>query len=742
MYICVFQGSRETKIGGGAIQKKPAMSIIRPSSHSGSLVNMVRKKDTFRPGTSSSVSTSSDQVLVWIYTQPKNVFVLNVNGNQPKNFLGTLNPFVQSKLSSESTEYDLKFLGSGSLNPMYFRDFKPEMMFGVILCLPKEEITIEFDVKEFSDFQLAIFPMNKVKDLKEMIQEAKGFPKSLINLILDGQPLKNNDIIIDTGLQNETKVQLTLEPAPDFWVYVKTFWGAAYTILINPCLKVEHILQIVFRKAISKGNKTPELTIKQMCPPSLYRHLIFMVGNYKALQEQDCVNHFGIHKGDTIHILSTAEVRSDTNVEIIALVENAPHISDGNRSGIELQASIYDTWFMVALKVHGKTKIPLDCLKLYFENEPLKLETTIGKMALNEVLYISFRAIRPPRVSTQILFDVKLICGMIQTVPCNFTDSVADLKATLYNDGVKDVYECDVMYKQIRMPLRARFSEFKFKNNKPVLDLKMTDFPVHIGHGTKMGQVRLKPSDTLMAVLLKVQATIGDSAVNKTAIFAGVDLQKIEYSTVKQTSLYLHSHLILEPAVVSQVLRLVVDKEVIPILVKFNIENIQARQLKKLCNNPEIVLRCIQWFTCWRYPDFVQEHSSYGNFRSQSVMSANHDVAIPQRPLTSPTRMRRVIILKKQIRKSSPANGRNLAVATGNLESPRPPSSRMSVRSMNVVNYTNSTGIPGTPVIMPVSTPPAITISALKTRSPAAASGRRPSVAFNLARTTAWSSGQ
>ena len=78
-----------------------------------------------------------------------------------------------------------------------------------------------------------------------------------------------------------------------------------------------------------------------------------------------CIGVHGIAKNSTVRILSTSETREDDTQTV--------HVCTPDGENITISAAKYDSWFIVALKIHGVTKIPINNIKLHGNDRRINL---------------------------------------------------------------------------------------------------------------------------------------------------------------------------------------------------------------------------------------------------------------------------------------------------------------------------------------------------------------------------------
>lgn len=528
---------------------------------------------------------------LWTHHEPDKLYTLPMDKNDPH---GQVSDFLEQHFHGNQKNYSLALLVSGADYPIPVMKHNLDLDYGILLCLPLMNIHVHIQLPTGAMFKEAINPMNTVGDLKDTIHKSMSYPAEYQELLFNGRALSNFSLIMDHRIKASSKLHLFLQPSKPFSIQVKTFWGATYQMEAMPCMLVGQLLLDVLQKTFSSS--ASELREKLFQYKSMYSHLIIMEYNQTVLDKTGCLNQYKIKAGCVIQVMSTSETRKD-NIKSMEIHQ------DGGESW-RIKSAVYDTWFLVALRLHAKSQIPVDKMHLKINENPVNLQCTIGALRHNHIVEVKLEILDDPIVipnTDAITVNIKFPSGISEIIRCSQRDHVKDVKVRLQTAGHKDAVSYDLFFKKVRMPPQTRLSEYKLQNHTN-LELKLCEFPVYVCQGSSAFAIQINNKSTVRDLINRIQEKSSLMTEKSQLIYKGEVINRLRPDLVSLDRLgaTVHSKFYVEAANDDQVLLLVTSNDVIP--VKSNLETLNSQQFEKLCPNPATLIINLRWFFKWRYP--------------------------------------------------------------------------------------------------------------------------------------------
>ena len=166
--------------------------------------------------------SDATEVLLWVFTETTKLYLFSTPAEES---LASVQDFLHRTQNLEPPDYELAVLSPGILYPVLLQNFKADICNGVILCLPSSDTTIVIQTEQREVLSMRAHPLDTIEDIKTRIEELKGYPISVQDLMLDGHTLRNDDPVLDYHISQETRLFLVLQSCRKFPVHVDTFLG-------------------------------------------------------------------------------------------------------------------------------------------------------------------------------------------------------------------------------------------------------------------------------------------------------------------------------------------------------------------------------------------------------------------------------------------------------------------------------------------------------------------------------------
>ena len=545
--------------------------------------------------------SDATEVLLWVFTETTKLYLFSAPAEES---VASVHDFLHRTQNLDAPDYELAVLSPGILYPILLQNFKADICNGVILCLPSSDITLVIQTEQREVLSMRAHPLDTIEDIKTRIEELKGYPVAVQDLLLDGQTLRNDDSVLDYHISQETRLFLVLQSCRKFPIHVDTFWGVKYTIEVGSCTTVKQILQMILRKTMRHEEEASDFYTRVfMRDKPMYDGLLRLETTNTIMKENLCLGYYKISKGAILRLTSTGEATKDNCRMVQVLLENGVTV--------HTNAARYDNWYIVVLKLHGITGKPVDIMRLHVNENIVELNCTIGTLKqTNDITYAKLATRRTSNsmannaqktASGKLQLEVKTVNGVTENVWCSPRDTVHDVKLKLEKIGVPEARYCDVLYKKVKLPTNSKLIDYKL-HDRTQMELKMGEFPVQVMWATKTVKLTAQSEQPISDLLTRIETKTGASPIKAAITFAGRNLYDIEDMVIHESALYVHSIIYVEPLQTSRVLHLVTVDKVIPIPVRPKIDPLHLHQLTHLHLHPEMFLKSLQWFIKWRFP--------------------------------------------------------------------------------------------------------------------------------------------
>ncbi|ELT89875.1 hypothetical protein CAPTEDRAFT_200566 [Capitella teleta] len=544
------------------------------------------------PATSISAPLIRERMLsIWTHHEPDRLYMVPMDKGDPHE---QVNDFLEMHYRANQRSYSLALLVSGTEYPIPVMKHNMDLDYGILLCLPLLNVQVHIQLPSGSIFKESINPMNSILDLKESINKSMGYPVEYQDILFNAHALGNHTLIMDHKIKTAAKLHLFLQPSKPFSVHVKTFWGSTYMVEATACMTVGQLLQAVLQKTFSSSFS--ELKERMFQYKSMYSHLLMVEYNMTILDNNTCLNQHNIKGGSTLQVMSISESRKD----------NVKNLEIKTHTGMawSLKAAVYDTWFIVALRLHAKCTVSLDRMVLTLNNNVINMQCTIGALRHNNTLEIWLEVVEEAASiagADAIMLNIKLPSGINESLTCSFKDQVKDVKSRLQMTGYKDVMYHDLYLKKVKMPPQSRLSDYKLQNNAQ-LELKLTEFPIYISHGPNAFAIPASTKWTVQELIAKITEKSSLVTDKCQLLYKGEAVNRVRPDLVSldRIGATVHSKIFIESAVEVHTVQLLTDTDITT--VKSNLESHETQPFEKLCQSPAALIINLKWFFKWRYP--------------------------------------------------------------------------------------------------------------------------------------------
>ena len=114
--------------------------------------------------------------------------------------------------------------------------FASDISKGIVICLSSRSFVVHVEGDPLDEaVSLKVNPLQTVRDLKEQIEQLKGFPCHQQELFFKQQALQNKQLVIDYRISSASRLTFQLQPSVSMSVYVEAFWGKTYAVELTPC---------------------------------------------------------------------------------------------------------------------------------------------------------------------------------------------------------------------------------------------------------------------------------------------------------------------------------------------------------------------------------------------------------------------------------------------------------------------------------------------------------------------------
>ena len=541
------------------------------------------------------------EVLLWVYTETTKLYLFTTSAVDA---ITSVHDFLRRTQKLNPPEYELAVLTPGLLYPVLLQNFKANLHNGVMLCLPSSDINITIRTPEREVFSTQAHPLDTIEDIKIRIEEIKGYPTDIQDLMLDGHILRNEESVLDYHITQETRLFLILQSCKKFPIHVDTFWGIKYSIEVGSCTTVKEVIQMILRKTMRHEDEASDFHARVfMRDKPMYEGIIRLETTNTIMKENLCLGYYKVSKAAILRLTSTGEANKDNCRMVQVLLENGVTV--------HTNAAKYDNWHIVVLKLHGITGKPIDTMRLHVNDNLVDLNCTIGTLKqTNDITYAKLATHRTsPSMANnahstangKLELEVKTVNGITENVQCSAKDTIHDVKLKLEKAGVPEARYCDVLYKKVKLPTNSKLMDYKLQD-RTQMELKMGEFPVQVMWATNTVKLTAQSEQPISDLLARIETKTGVSPIKAAITFAGRNLHGIEDIVIQDSALYVHSTIYVEPLQTSRVLHLVTVDDVVPIPIRPNISSLNLHQLSYLHLHPEIFLKSLHWFIKWRFP--------------------------------------------------------------------------------------------------------------------------------------------
>ena len=562
------------------------------------------------------------EILLWVFTETTKLFLFTTS---EEDSVASVHDFLLRTQNLHPSDYELAVLSPGILYPVLLQNFKADLFGGVIMCLPSDDITIAVQTEEREVLSIKTHPLDTIEGIKSRIEEVKGYPTVVQDLILDGHILRNDESVLDCHVSQETRLFLVLQSCRKFAIHVDTFWGVKYTIEVGASTTVKQVLQKILRKTTRQEEEAKEFyTSIFMRDKPIYDGLLRLETANTIMKGSLCLGYYKVRRGAILRLTSTGEATKDNCRMVQVLLENGVTV--------HTNAAKYDNWYIVVLKLHGITGKPVDTMRLHVNENIVELNCTVGTLKqTNDITYAKLATLRNSTskanhehnsTNGKLQLEVKSVNGVTESIWCSPRDSIQDVKIKLEKIGVPEARYCDVLYKKVKLPPNSKLMDYKLQN-RTQMELKMGEFPIQVMWATKTAKLTAQSQQPISDLLGKIETKTGVSPIKAAITFAGRNLYDIEDMIIQDSALYVHSTIYVEPLQTSRVLHLVTVDKVVPIPVRPKIDSLHLHQLTHLHLHPEIFLKSLHWFIKWRFP-FRRAHSNRSSISEGSVTPPQH----------------------------------------------------------------------------------------------------------------------
>ena len=524
-------------------------------------------------------------ITFWSYHFPTKLF--QVTMSKTMDSIAKLRVFLQKKHRLSSNDYTL-FTPSPETNELKPVSATTSLSKAVLLCIPRNKICITIKSPTGSH-EILLNPMRTVLDLKTEICRQVGHPVSQQELLHDGKALRNRCVILDVDDIRESgwALQIFLQPAPMFVVRVVTFWNATYNIVVSASMTCEDVFKAVIRRTYSSVNRSDWERHRRVLG-----HLFLLVHRGRILERERCVGLYAVGAGSSLHLLSVGQARRDDTC-VVTIVDSR----GGERCHV--RCARYDRWLVVALRLHDILQAPVDHILLSSEGYAIDLHGCV-RAALSQGC-VTVQLGVPGHCSAAVTLQVKLACGVYETLTGGARDTARDLLAllstrrlahpechALYHRG--ELVEADTAIAQLRLPTKIK------------MEVRLARCAVHVHHAGATYTLKPPVQSLLSEFVRSVHRRCGVSAANSRLIHAGHDLQTVTDAPLAQTRLYVDSHVFVERRRNDTTCHLVTPEgDVIPVVRK---PTTIVSRLPSMAHDrhANTFCRALNRFLQWRFP--------------------------------------------------------------------------------------------------------------------------------------------
>ncbi|CAD5123589.1 unnamed protein product [Dimorphilus gyrociliatus] len=522
--------------------------------------------------------------LLWCYKTPNKLFTVNLEDNP----LESIRNYVSNKLDIQ-TNYELVTIGGAYSKFMPIKSvLSHTLLDSIILVLPKKSINLTIWRKQEEICSLNIQLMQTVYHLKKKLSDLKGWPVNLIDFTFKGDILENSTQL--ANLQLDGKIQLILQPSPPFIIIVETFWGDTYQTEANRCSTANEIIQSIIIQTLSESVR---FDYKNFLPPiESYVHLIMLKLNGTLLKGNECLNKYNLKPGDIVKIVTTGLERMEEIIDI--------HIVLSKGTVLEMVSARYDTWFIIALKLHFLLGISIDKITIALNHGHVKLhQPLLDSEDYDEKAIITANVYtnnKPKGQSNDCLkLSVKAPSGVVHQFSLNIRSKIKDVKRILRQEKLLE----EIKYMNIlhnNQILSSNFRIIELRQNEIIhLELQLKTISLNIkSKGNLDIQLTIPIKTSLAQLIEKIKPNTGNLGI----IHAGKYLEENEENNLVHHGLYINSSIWLSTIENENILYLATSTAIVPLVIRSEgIDGLQIQQLQ-LSVGSRISL---QLFANWRY---------------------------------------------------------------------------------------------------------------------------------------------
>lgn len=580
-------GSRE-QAWGSTRNKDQRVTMLSPDSNK--TTSHVTTRNDELAITSKGLNNKQKHLFLWSYKEPNKILLVNLD----KLTVSALKEFVEKQLVLIPDSYSLASLIPGTSHPIPLLKSGADLSKAFIICLPTKSVRLHIRGDSDEDeITIKLHPLQTIKELKNEIHQRQGYPVYVQELVYGNTILQNRQLIIDYKIRDNDELSLYLQPEKSFLVYVDTFWNKRYSVEVTSCSTAEDLLHKIFRKTLAKATYREQ--ISKFKP--MYQGLMHLEYENNVLDNTKCLNYYGIRSKSNLQVHLLSERRGDQRKVVM--------IRDDQGQSTVVPCAGYDTWYIVALKLHGSSAIPIDVMQLLLNDRPVDLQCTVSIIkSEKEVINADLFLLPPPSsLLGKLTIHVTTATGNTEKLQCGPKETIKDVKRRLDNTGLHYAPYYDIFYKNVRLPGNTKLLEYNLAASEHCsMELKMNDFPVCIRSGTNTFKLMVHKEATVANLLRKIEDKIGCSPIKFGILHSGEDLYNYDSLMIQETYLHINSQLYVETVQRTQSLYLVNNSTELALTSKSNLSDVVTQQLQESGVDVGAFYEYYKWFLKWRYP--------------------------------------------------------------------------------------------------------------------------------------------
>ncbi|ESO83430.1 hypothetical protein LOTGIDRAFT_236593 [Lottia gigantea] len=409
------------------------------------------------------------QMVIWSYKMPDTLAIYTpLAGDDVRR----LTEFVKTNLQFNNDTDKLMVLKPKRSRPVNIIDIYRIKHGSCITVMPKCDPTITLEAKQLNaKYDLVLNTNTTVRELKLFLQNQKGYPFDRIEMLYKDAPLLNDRHLFEYKIGHKSRIFVMLHLYYDMLVHIECFWGQTYHIYVDPCMTSMNIIYMILRRTVSPNLKNVQALFELYLP----KHQLALYNGKSHMKWHDCLGNYGVLEGSILKLISLG-------IQNKLGLQNIPVTLDDGLTHV-VTVSQYDCWAIVALKVHGISRIPINIIRLYKDGKEIDFSETVG---------FSFKRNIGPRISASALqaqidpdtlygieLTIDLGSGIQEVIRCSASRTIKKVKERLQDMGVPNATVYDLYSQDTKLPNSGKIVDVIDDPRIP-LKLKLKRYPVYI----------------------------------------------------------------------------------------------------------------------------------------------------------------------------------------------------------------------------------------------------------------------